>query len=78
MQAMRFSRNDRQEGLTVFARSVSTAIQTMARCLNPTSRSANPAGSNIWIGLAVPANKVREALDRAVKYGEAQRIKERG
>ena len=38
----------------------------------------SPAGSNIGIGFAIPANRVREALDRALKYGEAQRIKERG
>ena len=27
---------------------------------------------------AIPTNRVREALDRALKYGEAQRIRERG
>jgi S1-C subfamily serine protease len=38
----------------------------------------SPAGSSIGIGFAIPTNRVREALDRALKYGEAQRIRERG
>src|SRR5665213_700470 len=36
----------------------------------------SPAGINVGIGFAIPANKVREAIDRALKYGEAQRIRE--
>lgn len=40
--------------------------------------STSPTGSNVGIGFAIPVNKVREAVDRAVKYGEARRARERG
>ncbi len=39
--------------------------------------STSPTGSNVGIGFAIPVNKVREAVDRAVKYGEAWRARER-
>jgi S1-C subfamily serine protease len=35
----------------------------------------SPTGSNIGIGFAVPVNKVRELVDRAVKYGEMRSAK---
>jgi len=35
----------------------------------------SPTGSNIGIGFAVPVDKVREIVDRAVKYGEARRVR---
>jgi S1-C subfamily serine protease len=38
---------------------------------------ARPAGTNTGIGFAIPANRVREGVARAVKYGEARRIRER-
>ena len=34
-----------------------------------------PSGSNVGIGFAIPVNKVREAVDRAVKYGEMRSFK---
>ena len=43
-----------------------------------TAAITSPTGSSIGIGFAVPVNKVRELVDRAVKYGEARRIRERG
>ena len=35
----------------------------------------SPTGSNIGIGFAVPVNKVRELVDRAVKYDEMRSTK---
>jgi S1-C subfamily serine protease len=43
-----------------------------------TTAITSPTGSNIGIGFAIPVHKVRELVDRAVKYGEARRIRERG
>ncbi len=42
------------------------------------SAIARPRGTNTGIGFAIPANRVREAVERAEKYGEARRIGERG
>jgi S1-C subfamily serine protease len=35
----------------------------------------SPTGSNIGIGFAIPVNRVRELVDRAMKYGEMRPIK---
>jgi serine protease DegQ len=40
-----------------------------------TAAIASPTGSNIGIGFAVAVNKVRELVDRAVKYGEMRSVK---
>jgi serine protease DegQ len=55
MQAMHFDRNDRQEGLTVFARSIPTASRAIARCLNPWRRPSLPisrSGNRIFCLIA--------------------------
>lgn len=36
---------------------------------------AAPSGGNVGIGYAIPVNKLREPVDRAVKYGEMRSFK---
>jgi serine protease DegQ len=38
----------------------------------------SPTGSNVGIGFGIPVNKVREAVDRAVRNGEARRARAGG
>jgi S1-C subfamily serine protease len=35
---------------------------------------SSPTGSSVGVGFGIPVNKVREAIDRAVRTGEARRI----
>jgi serine protease DegQ len=38
----------------------------------------SPTGSNVGVGFGIPVNKVREAVDRAVRSGEARRARAGG
>jgi serine protease DegQ len=38
----------------------------------------SPTGSNVGVGFGIPVNKVREAVDRAVRNGEARRARAGG
>jgi S1-C subfamily serine protease len=62
--------------LTIQATSGGGAIVNLrGELIGITAANTSPTGSNIGFGFAVPVNKVRELVDRAVKYGEMRSVK---